>query len=67
MKGFSVLTGKVLSKHSHCKTCDAAMPYARFGQRYCCALCRAEGRAEEQRAAQHLWRAAGAAMAEAAE
>jgi predicted nucleic acid-binding Zn ribbon protein len=69
-----VPTGRVLSKHSHCENCGSGMPYARFGQRYCSALCRAEGRAQEQRAAQRLWRAAGrpredevAAMAGAAE
>jgi predicted nucleic acid-binding Zn ribbon protein len=54
-----MLTAKVLSKHNHCERCAKSMPQARFGQRYCSARCRADGRAEEQRAAQLVWRAAG--------
>jgi predicted nucleic acid-binding Zn ribbon protein len=63
----------VLTQHTHCGHCGKPMPWARFGQVYCSALCRTLGRAEEQRAAQALWRAAGkprevevAAMGEAA-
>jgi hypothetical protein len=49
----------VLSQASHCSFCKQAMPNARYGQRYCDSVCRAEGRAQEQRAAHRLWREMG--------
>jgi hypothetical protein len=52
----------VLSQASHCSFCKQSMPNARYGQRWCDAVCRAEGRAQEQRAAHRLWREAGRPM-----
>jgi predicted nucleic acid-binding Zn ribbon protein len=48
-----------LTLHSHCNHCGEAMPYAKFGQRFCSPECRAEGKADEQRAAFRLWRDMG--------
>ena len=49
-------TAFVLSQHSNCAYCGQPLQGARYGKRFCDATCRAEGQAEEQRAARRLWR-----------
>ena len=54
----------VLSRHNHCNYCGEPLLGARFGQRYCSAICRANGRAAEARAARRAWVLAGRPKAE---
>lgn len=53
-----------LTPHSRCTQCGKPLIAARFGQRYCSALCRADGRAAEGRAARRAWEQAGRPMEE---
>jgi predicted nucleic acid-binding Zn ribbon protein len=52
----------VLRQNSHCCFCGEAMPHAIYGQRFCSPECRVDGKAQEQRVARELWRAAGKPM-----
>jgi len=54
----------VLSRHAQCGYCGEPLLGARFGQRYCSAICRANGRAAEARAARRAWVLAGRPKAE---
>ena len=60
----SQLGKRAMTQHRRCRHCGEPMPYARYGQAYCDAVCRRQGKAEEQRAARRLWRESGRPMFE---
>jgi predicted nucleic acid-binding Zn ribbon protein len=53
------MSAGLLRAHRHCGYCGEPLVGVRYGQRFCCAECRAVGRVEDQRAARAFWAAQG--------
>lgn len=60
----TLIDKRVMAAHRFCRHCGGPMLGARYGQAYCDAICRREGKAAEERAARRLWRESGRPMFE---